>query len=83
MQTKLIKLKRELEESGRKLRLIWNFRNEEGPFSQERFKPKSTFHPTNKHRGIETYPSSLEERFEIPSHIFNYPTKDGHQSLFD
>ena len=30
------KLKRELEEYGRKLRLMWHFRNDERPFSQER-----------------------------------------------
>ena len=83
MQTKLINLKKELEEYGRKLRLMWHFRNYEEPFSQERFKPKSTFHPRNKDPGIVTYPSSLEERFEIPSQIFNYPTKDGHISPFE
>ena len=31
------KLKRELEEYGRKLRLMWHFRNDERPFSLERF----------------------------------------------
>ena len=35
------KLKRELEEYGRKPTLIWHFRNDERPFWQERFKPKS------------------------------------------
>ena len=42
------KLKRELEECGRKLWLMWHFRNDEKPFSQERFKPISTFNPRNK-----------------------------------
>ena len=37
------KLKRELEQYGRKIRLMWHFRNDERPLSQERFKPKSTF----------------------------------------
>ena len=36
------KLKRELEEYGK------NFRNDKRLFSQERFKPKSTFNPRNK-----------------------------------
>ena len=45
------KLKRELAEYGRKLRLMWHFRYDEKPFSQERFKPKSTFNPRNKMRG--------------------------------
>ena len=36
------KLKMELEEYGRKLRLLWHFRNDEKPFTYERFRPKST-----------------------------------------
>ena len=63
------KLKRELEEYGRKLRLMWHLRYGERPFSQERFKPRSTFYPTNKDAVIETYLSCPEERLldiEIP-----------------
>ena len=56
------KLKTELEEYGRKLRLMWHFRNDEKPFSYEKFRPKSTFNPRNKDTVIETYLSSLEER---------------------
>ena len=37
------KLKRELEEYGRKRRLMWHFRNDERPFCKDIFKPKSTF----------------------------------------
>ena len=79
------KLKRELEEYGRKLRLMWHFRNDERPFSQERFKPKSTFNPRNKDAVIETYLSCLEERLldiEIPSKIFNNLTKDERNAMY-
>ena len=56
------KLKTELEEYGRKLWLMWHFRNNEKPFPYEKFKPKSTFNPRSKDTVIETYLSSLEER---------------------
>ena len=49
------KLKRELEEYGQKLRLMWHFRNDGRPFCKERFKPKSIFDPKNKDAVIETY----------------------------
>ena len=63
------KLKRELEEYGRKLRLMWHFRNDERTFAAEKFRPKSSFNPRNKDATIETYLSCLEERLldiEIP-----------------
>ena len=49
------KLKTELEEYGRKLLLMWHFRNDERPFAGDRFRPKSSFNPRKKgchHRGI-------------------------------
>ena len=42
------KLKTELEECGRTLRLMWDFRIDEKPFPYEKFRPKSTFNPRNK-----------------------------------
>ena len=81
MPTKLIKLKREVEEDGRKLRLIWHLTNDERHFSSERFKPKSTFNTWNNDAVIETYLSCLEERFEIPYNRLNNLTKDVHKSL--
>ena len=81
MQTKFIKLKRELEEYGRKLRLMWHFRNDERSFLQERFKPNSTFNPRNKDTVNESYLGSFDERFEIPSEKFINLTKDGHKFL--
>ena len=79
------KLKRELEEYGRKLRLMWHFRNDERPFCKDRFKPKSTFNPRNKDAVIETYLSCLEERLldiEIPSKRFNNLTKDERNAMY-
>ena len=56
------KLKTELEEYERKLRLMLHFRNDEKPFPYEKFRPTSTFNLRNKDTVIETYLSSLEER---------------------
>ena len=79
------KLKRELEEYGRKLRLIWHFRNDERTFSTDKFRPKSSFNPRNKDAIIETYLSSLEERLldiEIPSRRYNNLTKEERDALY-
>ena len=78
------KLKTELEEYGRKLRLMWHFRNDEKPFSYEKFRPKSTFNPRNKDTVIETYLSSLEERLldiDISCKRFNNLTKEERNAL--
>ena len=48
------KLKTELEEYGRKLRLMWNFRNDERSFVADRIRSKSSFNPRNKDTIIET-----------------------------
>ena len=79
------KLKREPEKLGRKLRLKWHFSNDERPFSQERFKPKSAFNPRNKDAVIETYISCLQERLldiEIPSKRFNNLTKNERNAMY-
>ena len=79
------KLKRELEEYGRKLRLIWHFRNDKRTFSTDKFRPKSSFNPRNKDAIIETYLSSLEERLldiEIPSRRYNNLTKEERNTLY-
>ena len=71
------KLKTELEEYGRKLQLMWLFRNDETSFAADR--PKPPFNPRNKDVIIETYLSCLEERLldiEIPSKRFNNLTKE-------
>ena len=79
------KLKTELEEYGRKLRLMWHFRNDERSFVADRFRPKSSFNPRNKDAIIETYLSCLEERLldiEIPSKRFNNLTKEEREALY-
>ena len=79
------KLKREVEEYGRKLRLIWHFRNDERTFSTDKFRPKSSVNPRNKDAIIETYLSSLEERLldiEIPSRRYNNLTKEERDALY-
>ena len=79
------KFKRELEEYGRKLRLIGHFRNDERTFSADKFRPKSSFNPRNKDTIIETYLSSLEERLldiEIPSRRYNNLNKEERDALY-
>ena len=76
------KLKTEL---GRKLRLMWHFRNDGRSFAADRFRPKSSFNPRNKDVIIETYLSCLEERLldiKIPSKIFNNLTKEEREALY-
>ena len=54
-------IKGELECFGRKLRLLWHFRNEESITISNPFKKKSTFNPKGKDAAIELYLSRLEE----------------------
>ena len=73
------KLKRELEEYGRNLHLMWHFRNDERTFSTDKFRPKSFFKPSNKDTIIKTYLSYLEERLldiKIPSKRYNNLIKE-------
>ena len=77
------KLKRELEEYGRKIRLMWYFRNDERSFSTDKFRPKSSFNPRNKDTIIETYLSCLEERLlDIPSKRYNNLPKEECDTLY-
>ena len=62
-----------------------HFRYDERSFSQERFKPKSTFNPRNKDAVIETYLSCLEKRLldiKIPSKRFKNLTKDERNAMY-
>ena len=80
-----VKLKTELEEYGRKLRLMWHFRNDESSFVADRFTRKSSFNPRNKDVIKETYLSCLEERLldiEIPSKRLNNLTKEEREALY-
>ena len=79
------KLKTELEEYGRKQRLMWHFKNDERSFAADRFRSKSSFNPRSKDVIIETYLSCLEERLldiEIPSKRFNNLTKKEREALY-
>ena len=79
------KLKTELEEYGRKLRLMWYFRNDERSFVVDRFRPKSSFNRRNKDAIIEKHLSCLEERLldiEIHSKKFNNLTKEEWEALY-
>ena len=54
-------IKEELECFGRKLRLLWHFRNEYSITISNRFTKNSTFNPKGKDAAIEFYLSRLEE----------------------
>ena len=54
-------IKEELETYGRKLRLMWHYRNEERQIIINPFKKKSKFNPKRKDTAIEIYLSRLEE----------------------
>ena len=79
-------IERELEVFGRKLRLMWHFRNDERIFDcNTKFRPKSTFNPKNKDVIIETYLSSLEEKLldiDIPKDKFNNLSKEERDALY-
>ena len=80
-----MKRERELEEYGRKLRLMLHFRNDERIFSTDKFRPKSFFNPRKKDTIIETYLSCLEEillDLEVPSKIYNNFTKEERDALY-
>ena len=79
-------LKMGLEEYGKKLSLIWHFRNNQKPFPYEKFRSKSTFNPRNKETVIKTYLSGLHERsldIDISSKRFNNPTKEERNALYN
>ena len=58
-------IKEELECFGRKLRLLWFFRNEESITISNPFKKKSTVNPKGKDAAIELYLSRLEEEIML------------------
>ena len=76
------RLKTELEEDGRKLRLMWHFGNDGRSFAADRFRPKSSFNPRNKDVIIETYRRCLEVDIEIPSKRFNNFRKEEWEAFY-
>ena len=80
-----VKLKTELEEYRRNLRLMWHCRNDERSFAADRYRSKSSFNPRNNDFIIDTYLSCLEEGLlgiEIPSKRFNNLTKEEREVLY-
>ena len=70
------RLKLELEQLGRMLRLKWHFRNDKRDIPINPFKTKSTFNHRNKDTAV--YLSSLEEKLlkiKVPKDKFNKLTK--------
>ena len=55
------RIKEELETYGRKLRLMWHYRNQEREIIINPFKKKSKFNPKRKDAAIKIYLSPLEE----------------------
>ena len=80
------KPKQELKVFGRKLRLMWHFRNDERLFDcNKKFRSKSTFNPKNKDVIIETYLSCLEEKLldiDIPKNKFNNLSYEERDALY-
>ena len=78
------RLKLELEQFGRMLRLKWHFRDDKRDIPINPLKTKSTFNPRNKDTAIEIYLSSLEEnllKIEVPKDKFNNRTKGERDAL--
>ena len=80
------KLKQELEVFGRKLTLMWHFRNDEIIFDcNTKFRQNSTFNSKRKDVVIETYLSSFEEKLldvDIPKDKFNNLSKEERGALY-
>ena len=79
-----VKLKTEIEEYGRKLRLMCLFKNDERSLATDRFRSKFSFNPRNKDVTIETNFGCFEERLldiEIPSKRLNNLTKEEWENL--
>lgn len=57
------KLKKVLEEHGKKFRVMWNFQNDKRTFIADKFRLKFPFNSRNEDAVIEIYLSCLEERF--------------------
>ena len=78
------RLKLELEQFGRIVRLKWHFRDGKRDIPIDPFKTKSTFNPRSKDAAIEIYLSSLEEKLlkiEVPKDKFNTLTKREQDAL--
>ena len=77
-------IKEELETYGRKLRLMWHYRNEEQEITINPFKKKSKFNPKRKDTAIEIYLSRLEEEiFSLDKKLsYSNLTKEERQAIY-
>ena len=77
-------IKEELEAYGRKLRLMWHFRNDEREVSYDPFKKNSKFDPKIKDAAIELYLSRLEEEISLLDYKVGYSnlTKEERDVIF-
>ena len=79
-------LKEDLEKFGRKLRLMWHYRNDNRIFDPNLFKPKSKFNPPKSDAAIELYLSRLEEKLlnlGPIKHKYNNLTREERKALYD
>ena len=79
-------LKYELEVFGRKLRLMWHFRNNKRIFDcSKKVRPKSTFNVKSKDVIVKTYLSSVEEKLldiDIAEDKFSNLLKEERNALY-
>ena len=78
------KIKEGLEDFGRKLRLMWFFRNDDRETIINPFQKKSKFNPKRNDASIEIYLSRLEEEFLNIDTNINYSnlTKEERKALY-
>ena len=78
------RIKEELEIFGRKLRLMWHFRNDEREITINPFQKKSKFNPKRNDASIEIYLSKLEEEILNIDTRLNYSnlTKEEKKALY-
>ena len=78
------KIKEDLENFGRRLRLKWHFRDVEENFSTNPFRHKSTFNPKDNDAAIEIFCSTIEQQImDIREEGDNYRnlTKEEQEAL--
>ena len=74
----------ELETYGRKLRLMWHYRNEKQEITINPFEKKSKFNPKRKDAAIEIFLSRLEEEIFSLGKKLSYSnlTKEERQAIY-
>ena len=77
-------VKEELETCGRKLRLMWHYRNKEREITTTSFNKKSKFNPKRKDTAIEIYLSRLEKEIFSSDNKLSYSNlaKEKRQAIY-